>query len=278
MKIKFWGVRGSIACSGEEYSRYGGNTLCTEIENNGREIIFDAGTGIRNLGNDLIKRYSPNKIEVYLFLSHTHWDHIQGFPFFAPAYIQGNKIHIFGAEKVDTNLEQTLAGQMLYHYFPISLKQLGAKIDFNDVKEGQPIEFLDFTVKNVKLNHPFPGVFAYRLEDKATNKSIVYATDTEHYDCLDNRLLKLAEKANILIYDAQYTPEEYPSKISWGHSTGQKGIEIAEAAQVSNLVLFHHDPSHTDRMIDEILRNCKLIRTDKNICVIAAREGLELNI
>ncbi len=277
MKAKFYGVRGSIASPGKDTLKYGGNTLCTEIRGENTELIFDSGTGIRLLGNDLMKRSKPNQTEVYLFLSHTHWDHIQGFPFFVPAYVPGNKIHIYGAEKVDTTLEETLAGQMLYQYFPLSLKQMAGGIDFHDIKEGQVIEIPEFKIRNVKLNHPFPGVFAYRVENSSNGKSVVYATDTEHYDCLDFRLLNLAESSDVLIYDAQYTPEEYKSKLSWGHSTGQKGIETAKAAKVKKLVLYHHDPSHTDQDIDKILETCRKV-AGNDLEVIAAYEGLELEI
>ena len=289
MKIKFWGVRGSIAAPGKDTVRYGGNTLCTEVREGDTEIILDAGTGIRALGNDLIKRFGPNGINAHLFLSHTHWDHIQGFPFFAPAYIPGNKIDICAAEKVDTSLEQTLAGQMLYQYFPISLKQLGASIQFHDLKEGQTFEIVGqkpymhpINVKNIKLNHPFPGVFAYRIDGLGfvdsvlKNESLVYATDTEHYDCLDHRLVKLAEGADVLIYDSQYTPKEYETKLSWGHSTGQKGVETAKAAHVKRLVLYHHDPTHTDDDIDKILSICQKM-AGKDLEVIAASEGLEID-
>ncbi len=273
MNVKFYGTRGSIATPGPDTVRYGGNTLCVDVRDSNTEVILDSGTGIRLLGNDMLKRLP---IEVYLFLSHTHWDHIQGFPFFVPAYIPGNRIHIYGAEKVDTTLEDTLAGQMLYQYFPISLKQLGASIDFHDVKEGQTSEIGELTVKNAKLNHPFPGVFAYRIENMG-GKSIVYATDTEHYDCLDSRLLKLAGGADVLIYDSQYTPEEYKGKLSWGHSTGQKGIEIAKAAEAKRLVLYHHDPMHTDEDIDNILETCRKI-AGRDVEVLAAYEGLELAV
>lgn len=288
LKLKFWGVRGSIATPGKDTARYGGNTLCTELSADDTQIILDAGTGIRALGNDLIKRFGPNGIKrANLFLSHTHWDHIQGFPFFVPAYIPGNSIRIFAAEKVDTSLEQTLAGQMLYQYFPISLKQLGADIQFCDLKEGETVEVLGgsyislpyFKVKNAKLNHPFPGVFAYRISDVRTaeGKTVVYATDTEHYDCLDHRLVNLAENADVLIYDSQYTPKEYETKLSWGHSTGQKGVETARAAHVKRLMLYHHDPSHTDDDIDGILKTCRKL-AGKDLEVLAAFEGLELDV
>lgn len=276
MKVKFYGVRGSIASPGKDTVKYGGNTSCTNISGKKSELILDAGTGIRSLGNDLMKRLPQNQIEAHLFLSHTHWDHIQGFPFFIPAYIPGNNIHIYGAKKVDNTLEETLAGQMLYQYFPISLKQMGAKINFYDINEEQTQTIHEFRVTGVKLNHPFPGVFAYRIDGKDGN-SVVYATDTEHYDCPDKRLLKLAEKADALIYDAQYTPEEYKTKQSWGHSTGQKGVETAKESKVKKLILCHHDPSHTDKDIDDILESCRKI-AGKDLEVIAAYEGLELDV
>ncbi len=276
MKMKFYGVRGSIPTPGLNTVRYGGNTPCVEIRDDQTELILDAGTGIRELGNDLMKKLPPpKKIEAYLFLSHTHWDHIQGFPFFVPAYIKGNKFDIYGEKKVDTDLEKTLAGQMLYQYFPVSLKQLKAQIEFHDIVEGDTIEIPQFKIKNIKSNHPYPGVFSYSIE--CGDRKVVYATDTEHYDCIDSKLLNLADHADALIYDAQYTPEEYKNKHSWGHSTAQKGIELAKEAKSMRLILFHHDPMHTDKDIDGILETNRKI-AGKDLDVIAAYEGLCLEL
>lgn len=276
MKIKFYGVRGSIPTPGSDTEKYGGNTLCTKVRDKDTEIILDAGTGIRVLGNDLIAKLPSNPIETHIFLSHTHWDHIQGLPFFGPVYTKGNEIHIYMVENKGIGLKQALEGQMLPQYFPTSLKKMDANIHLHDIKEGQLVEISGFKIKNGRLNHPFPGATAYRID--SNNKSMVYATDTEHYKYRpDETLLKLANNADVLIYDSQFTPEEYKTRVNWGHSTGQKGVEIAKKAKVKRLVLFHHDPSHTDRDIDNILENCKEI-AGKDLEVIVACEGLEIDI
>jgi phosphoribosyl 1,2-cyclic phosphodiesterase len=265
MKIKFWGVRGSIPSPGPSTVKYGGNTTCVEVASEKRTIVFDAGSGIRPLGNELIK---AGKLRLHLFLSHVHWDHIQGFPFFVPALRPGNDIHIYGSEKADASLGEILAGQMEGPHFPVSIGQMGSKIHFHDIKDGATIQIKNrqhvlATVQNVRLNHP-NGVVGYRLTEKKTGNTVVFATDTEHYDSgIDTGLVKLARNADLFIYDGQYTPKEYiggnglPSHKSWGHSTWMEGIKIADQAGVKRIIITHHDPMHSDAFIDKIAVQAK---------------------
>ena len=194
-------------------------------------------------------------LEAHIFFSHVHWDHIQGFPFFDPAFVPGNKIHLYGGNNVSRTLEETLAGQMDHPSFPVHLTDMGAKMTFNDLHEGQTLELPDGRRGNVRIttgrgNHP-NGVWAYRVEHGG--KAVVYATDTEHYAIVDPRLSKLARNADVLIHDAQYTPEEYDGtsgrggpKTGWGHSTFNEAARLAAAANVKQLILFHHDPMQND--------------------------------
>lgn len=265
MKIRFWGVRGSIPVPGPSTVEFGGNTSCVEVQLNERTIIFDAGSGIRPLGNELAAK---GKQRLHLFLSHVHWDHIQGFPFFLPALKPGNEIHIYGNENADNNLSEILAGQMEGPHFPLSIAQMGGVIFFHDVKEGATIQIKDSdrvlaTVQNAKLNHP-NGVVGYRLTDKVSGKTFVFATDTEHYaDHVDENLVRLCRDADLLIYDGQYTPVEYEggkgsfSHKGWGHSTWEKGVEVALNAGVKRLIITHHDPMHDDSFLHKLGEKAK---------------------
>jgi phosphoribosyl 1,2-cyclic phosphodiesterase len=274
MKVTFWGVRGSIPSPGAETVEVGGNTSCVEVRTDDNLLlIFDAGTGIRKLGLQLLRdSFSQGGKVGYLFFSHTHWDHIQGFPFFAPAFIgikdelkrpvkhQTNSFHLYGAKKVFERLENTLKGQMEYQYFPIELDSMGAIIHFHEIQET-PLRLGNNLITPKHLNHP-SGVLGFRIENATHDKVVVYATDTEHYQDgeLDVNVLKLAEHADIFIYDAMYTPEEYRgdppqqrgSKIGWGHSTWLEGTRLAKAAGAKQLILFHHDPDHSDTFLREI--------------------------
>ncbi|GAC1589397.1 MAG: hypothetical protein NVS3B20_16680 [Polyangiales bacterium] len=215
IEVTFWGVRGSIPTPGPSTVEIGGNTSCVSVRAGGRLLIFDGGTGLRQLGNALMREQasSPAPIEAWIFFSHVHWDHIQGFPFFAPAFVRGNLIHLFGGVKVSGTLEETLAGQMENPSFPVHLKEMGAQMNFHDLYEGQVVEIPaakgvkggPIRVSNARGNHP-NGVYAYRID--YDGDSVVYATDTEHYAIVDPRLKKLAQDCGVLIYDSQYTPEE----------------------------------------------------------------------
>ena len=269
MYIKFWGVRGSVPVPGKETLFFGGNTTCIEVRTDeGKLIIFDAGTGIRALGWELLKlEFGRGEGEAHILFTHTHWDHIQGFPFFMPAYIGGkkdpnnpksvgNKLHLYGASDVDDRLEATLRGQMEHFYFPVALDNLIAEISFHPL-QGKVITAGKTQITARRLIHP-NGVLGYRLQEG--NKTVVIATDCEHPTdgSLDANLMELAQGADLMIYDAQYTPQEYnpqqhggegPSKIGWGHSTPQEGVRVAKTAGVKRLVLTHHDPLHNDDFV-----------------------------
>jgi phosphoribosyl 1,2-cyclic phosphodiesterase len=296
MKVKFWGVRGSVPVPGPLTAGVGGNTACVEVRTDDDVlIIFDAGTGIRNLGASLMgEEYSVGGKTGHLFFSHTHWDHIQGFPFFAPAFIGArddlkrpvqdctNTFHLYGAKKVFERLENTLKGQMEYQYFPIELDSMGAMIHFHEIQE-RPLRLGNNVITPKHLNHP-NGVLAFRVENDAHDKVVVYATDTEHYQDgeLDVRVLQIADHADVFIYDAMYTPEEYAgdrrtgagSKIGWGHSTWLEGVRLAKAANVRQLVLFHHDPDHSDEFLRAVERRAQQEFPN----TILAMEGLELTL
>lgn len=293
MKTKFWGVRGSIPTPGRDTVKYGGNTSCVSVEVGEDLVILDGGSGLRVLGMDLMGKIFANgdfnPLEAHLFFSHVHWDHIQGIPFFEPMFIKGNKIHMYGEKKAKTSLEETLKGQQQYPNFPISVDEisiLGAEMSFTDLSAGESVMINDnnIVVETVKLSHP-DGVFAYKVT--AEDAAIVYATDTEHRDVLDQRIINFCKKgqqADILIYDAQYTPDEYSGKIGmpkfdWGHSTYIWAVNTALAAGVETLVLFHHDPKHDDDSIDEIVKLAQKYAISSSSCkltVIAATEGMML--
>ena len=273
--IHFWGVRGSIPTPGISTVRYGGNTPCVEMRCNGKRLIFDGGTGLRVLGQCLLKEMP---LEAHLFFTHSHWDHIQGFPFFTPAYIAGNSFKIYG--RVAPNgqtIGDVLEEQMLHPNFPVPLRVMGAKLQFFDVQVPEVIPIgNDVYVETGNLNHPGEAT-GYRV--CWGDRSAVYATDTEHFaDKLDQNLVHLARNADVLILDCTYTDEEYWSptnpKIGWGHSTWQEAIKVAESAGVKTLVLFHHDPTHSDDQLDEIARHAQARFSG----ALVAREGMELHI
>jgi phosphoribosyl 1,2-cyclic phosphodiesterase len=280
MRITFWGVRGSIPTPGPETVGIGGNTSCVEVRAGKAILIFDGGTGLRLLGKKLVQEMP---LEAHIFFSHVHWDHIQGFPFFDPAFVSGNKIHLYGGNNVSRTLEETLAGQMDHPSFPVHLTEMGAKMTFNDLAEGQAIELDAGDGKKVKLttgrgNHP-NGVWAYRVE--FGGRCLVYATDTEHYAVVDPKLVKLAKGVDVLIYDAQYTPEEYAGtagtggpKVGWGHSTYDEAAKLAKAAGAKQLVLFHHDPMQNDAAVREKEKRAKVVFPS----TLAAYEGLTIDL
>lgn len=272
MKIKYYGVRGSIPVPGPDTVSYGGNTPCIAVWNGGDLLILDGGTGLRVLGDDLMGTpFGRGKGQGTFLFSHLHWDHIQGFPFFKPAYIAGNSFKLYGPSHIDVTLEDAMRQQQQYQNFPFLIEDMPADITFTELTEGQILELNGMAITNHRLNHP-GGVFAYRISSEG--KSVVYATDTEHYAALDPRLLELADQADVLIYDATYTSEEYRDHVSWGHSTWEEGVKIAKAAGVKALHLFHHDPSHTDKIIDAIVKKAR----GQFRKTFAAREGWEISI
>ena len=281
MRITFWGVRGSIPTPGPDTMGIGGNTSCVEVRAGKQILVFDGGTGLRLLGKKLVKEMP---ITAHMFFSHVHWDHIQGFPFFDPAFVPGNTIHLYGGNNVSRTLEETLAGQMDHPSFPVHLSQMGASMTFHDLAEGQSVELPSGDPqKPIKVttgagNHP-NGVWAYRVE--YAGRTMVYATDTEHYTVVDPKLVKLSKDADVLIYDSQYTPEEYAGtagtggpKTGWGHSTFEEAVKLARAAGAKKLVLYHHDPMQSDAAVREKERRARALFPE----AIAAYEGLSLEL
>lgn len=294
--IRFWGVRGSYPVPGPATLKYGGNTACVEVEAGGHTIILDAGTGIIGLGKELARQEAA--VVATILFSHTHHDHIQGFPFFDPAYNGTTVLYMFGPRSFDVDIEEALARAMLAPAFPVALSDLRSLhlitnfVDESEVivleKDGEP------EIRNVHREkripspeavqihllrgyaHPNAGVNIYRVTWHG--KTLVYATDTESYVGGDARLIAFARDANVLIHDAQYTEDEYVAasnpKQGWGHSTPSMAIAVARAAGVKKLVLFHHDPTHSDQHLAEIERNCQRDSPES----VVAREGLVIEL
>jgi phosphoribosyl 1,2-cyclic phosphodiesterase len=274
LRVRFWGVRGSIPTPGQGTVGIGGNTSCVEVRCGGHVLIFDGGTGLRLLGDSLVKEMP---LTVHLFFSHVHWDHIQGFPFFSPAFVPGNTIHMYGGANVCGTVETALAGQMETPNFPVHLRDLPAGLHFNDLHEGEVVELAGgVRITNSAGNHP-GGVFAYRVEHQG--RSIVYATDTEHFEVPDPKLVKLCAGADVVIYDTMYTPEEYAGvggvpKTGWGHSHFVAGVALMKAAGARRYVLFHHDPSQDDAAVHEKERRTRQLFALSD----AAYEGMVIEL
>ena len=284
MSVTFWGVRGSIASQGASTMRYGGNTSCVDVRlADGSVIIFDAGTGLHPLGNALLAPSDP--VRAHLFISHLHWDHIQGLPFFAPAYIPSSTLTLLGPPTAERPLQQLLADQMRPPYFPVTMDAMAARLSFHHLYDGSHYRLPGATVEAHRLNHP-RATLGYRLT--VNDKILVYATDNEPYGDktraqhlpAPSGLLSLAKDADVLIMDAQYTPEEYPHKVGWGHSTYMDALRLAQAAHVKQLVLFHHDPSRSDHELDTIVTLCNAWSAKQgcDFTCVAAAEGVSLQV
>jgi anti-anti-sigma factor len=271
MVVKFWGTRGSIPSPEPDCMKYGGDTSCVSIHSSDTTIILDAGTGIRKLGVSLLEDPSFSG-KAYIFLSHSHWDHIQGFPFFKPAFIPGNEFYIHGAFKADQRLQTALKGQMGSIYFPVAIEDLQGSLKFIELIEEDTIAG-NLTVRSRALNHP-GGCFGYRISDGTS--IVTYCTDTEpRGEGTDEKVIELAQGSDVLIYDSQFTPEEYATnRKGWGHSTWQDAIKVAHEANVKKLVLFHHDPYHSDSQIDQMVSEAQVFFPN----TIGASRGLELNL
>ncbi len=247
MNVTFWGVRGSIPTPGPETVRIGGNTPCVQVTTpDGDLVILDAGTGIRLLGKALLQR-PPRRIIGHIFLSHTHWDHIQGLPFFAPARRRGNRFTILGGRRVNERLEHVLAGQYLDTYLPFSLREMEADILIKELRNGETLVLGEHTLVTArKMDHP-GGVFAYRVRWR--DRVVVYATDLQHpAGGVAPALVELAAGADLLIHDAHFVDSN--DMPDWGHSSWSKAIEVARAAGVRRLALFHHSPDSDDDMLE----------------------------
>ncbi|THB78525.1 MAG: MBL fold metallo-hydrolase [Desulfobulbaceae bacterium] len=305
LKAKFWGVRGSIPVPGANTTKYGGNGACLEICVGGRDkiIIIDAGSGIRELGTHIMKTHLPKgSLDIELFLSHTHWDHIMGFPYFTPIYIPGTKLKVYGPVTFeDDPLEDVVGGQMKYRYFPVNVGELASDIEYIRLKEDPSIDLGDGLMLSTKiLNHPITAL-GFRFEYQG--KKIVTCYDTEPFRNLfitdpdhpeydeamayegelvaeeQNRVIEeFFAGADLLIHDAQYTEEEYATKVGWGHTTYEYCIGAANRAGVKKLALFHHDPDRTDSQIDELAKMyCEPGRYGETE-IFFAREGMEIDV
>ncbi len=271
MQIRFWGVRGSIASPGPETADVGGNTSCVEVVCGKTRIVLDAGTGLRGLGNQLLREAHGQPLALTLLLSHYHWDHIQGLPFFVPFYMKQTELTIVGHANGVMSVREALGHQMTAPVFPVRLDEVGARIATREVKLGETFDVGEAKVTVAKGNHP-GGVVAYRIEHEG--KSMVYATDTEHYACVDPALRTLSQGADVLVYDSQYSPEEYKTKMGWGHSTYVDGAELARAAGVGKYVLYHHDPMRTDADVAEFEKRAQSLYASS----VAAREGMTIDL
>ena len=265
LTVRFLGVRGSIATPGADKTA-GGNTACVEVTAGDTRIILDAGTGLRVLGDE---RMAKGPRHSTILLSHLHWDHVAGLPFFTPIYVPGHRVEIASGPNGVMPHDEAIRSLFRAPFFPVDYAQLADQVSTRELRANERFTIGDITITMAKLNHPDP-VYGFRLEHGG--QSIVYATDTEHFACVDPTLKKLAAGADILIYDSQYTPEEYPSKVGWGHSTWLAGAELARAAGVPQLVLFHHDPNRTDAQLAAIEQQARVELPG----TVAAREGMVL--
>lgn len=293
LSLRFWGTRGSIPTPGPLTQKYGGNTPCVELRVGETLIVVDAGSGIRELGNSLMKEFGSKPIEGNLFIGHTHWDHIQGFPFFTPLYLPQNRWTIYGTHGTQQSFEDVLKMQMSPAYFPVRLKEMASRMNIVEMKE--PVNLGQVKVSYHYLNHP--GItIGFRFEAKAW--SVCYLSDHEPYGKLnakgefsdreDEAVAKFVSGCDLLISEAQYTEEEYLMKKSWGHSTFTDVLDLAAKAQVKRLALYHHDPAHTDEMMDAFVVKARehiashglsvgcyaaqegMVLTDKELCAVAA--------
>ncbi len=256
--ITFWGVRGSIPTPGKQFNRYGGNTACVEVRCGDTRLIFDAGSGIRELGRSLNREYGDEPLELHLLISHTHWDHIQGFPFFEPAYMKKNSLIIYGGHSVAT-LQDLLIKQMEREYFPITLSELGANIVFKQLNEN-PFLINEVKIYYTFLLHPVLSL-GFRVEYR--NKVFVYATDNELLDeegmedYNKKNMWNLIRNADVLVADCQYTEEEYANRVGWGHAAIERVVKLCNESGVKNLFAFHHDFNHSDADLDAMIESAR---------------------
>jgi phosphoribosyl 1,2-cyclic phosphodiesterase len=271
LTVRFWGVRGSIACPSPAYVGFGGNTSCVEVRAGGRILVLDAGTGVRPLGK-LLRREGVREADI--LFSHTHWDHVNGFPFFAPAFEPDHAFRVFAGHLAEEGgIREAIAGHMHEPMFPVPLDVMKARLSFTDFRAG---EILDLgpgvRARTAPLNHP-NGATAYRIEH--AGRSVCYVTDTEHVPGRpDENVLGLIAGADLVIYDSTYTDDELPARVGWGHSTWQEGLRLVRRAGARRLVVFHHDPDHDDEAMADIETQLAAESDDG----IVAREGLLLEL
>jgi phosphoribosyl 1,2-cyclic phosphodiesterase len=274
MKLKFYGVRGSIPVCGKEFQGYGGNTTCFRVyrENAKRIFIIDAGTGIRNLGKEILAQNIQQK-EINILFSHFHWDHIQGFPFFSPAYNKDQEIgvHVMGKERNINNLREIFSKQMQREYFPVELDAMGAQFSFKNMGDDETIRGVH--MRAIPQHHKFPGgSYGFRIEDDG--ESLVVCTDLEHINGIDQNIVSFARNADVLVHDGQYTSQEYNKFKGWGHSSWEHAVEVAIQANVKKLVITHHDPDHNDDFLERMEQECQKAFPNS----FFAKEGIEIKV
>lgn len=269
--VRFWGVRGSIACSGPRTARYGGNTSCVEVRCGGRMLMFDAGTGLRYLGNSLA---DTGPLDADLFLTHTHFDHVCGLPFFRPFFQPQNRFRLWAGHLAEgMTLRRVLGEFMMSPLFPVPPQVFRARMEYREFRAGETLRPApEIAVRTATLNHP-DGATGYRVE--YGGRSLCYLTDTEHVPgAPDRNILALIDGADLVIYDSMYTDSEYDTYVGWGHSTWQEGIRLCRAARAKRLAVFHHDPEHDDDMLDGIAREVARELPGS----VVARDGLVLEL
>jgi phosphoribosyl 1,2-cyclic phosphodiesterase len=281
-RLRFWGVRGSIPSPGESTVFFGGNTPCVEVRTAGRIVILDAGSGIRQLGLSLVAEFPKEPMDLTLLITHTHWDHIQGFPFFSPAYDSRNRIRIYGYEGAMAGLRSTLAGQMESPYFPVALSEMPSNLHIVELRE------MSFILHGMKVEACFtnhPGVcVAYKIH--TPDGTVVYMPDNETKrsatgaESPDKILADFIRGTDVLIMDSQYTADEYQTHIGWGHGCIDEVIRMAVATRVKRLYTFHHDPAHDDRCVSGMLMHARQLAESAGspLIVEAAREGMEVSL
>jgi phosphoribosyl 1,2-cyclic phosphodiesterase len=304
MRVRFWGVRGSLPVPGAKTERYGGNTSCVEVRSSaGTRVVVDAGTGIRKLGKELAGDDEAGRARVHLLISHTHWDHIQGLPYFAPLYQRGNKMSVYARTRDDLHLHAVFASQTHDPYFPIPFAEADAAIEFKELADSAKFQIDDVKVACARLNHPYVAT-AYRLT--ADGASVVYVSDTapfsdilfedefvarppspgaelpakdrERLARMREGVVRLCEGADLVIYDTMFTPEDYQRIPHFGHSRPMDAVDVCGEAGASRLALFHHAPERTDAEVDAILAETRAsaAKSSRKLDVVAAYEGLEL--
>lgn len=271
--VRCWGTRGSIPSPGADTVRHGGNTTSIEIAHEDTRLIFDAGSGIRPLGTDVFEK-GPN--EIFIFLTHFHWDHIQGFPFFAPLYDPDDTIRVVGPKQKDIDVQNLFAGQMGPIYFPVPFSVVAASMEFQHLNEGG-YDVGDISMEVMRVRHP-SFVVGYRV--RVGGKVVCFIPDNEiegtGYEVepgFEKRIVDFVGDADLLIHDSMYTDEEYPSRTGWGHSTFEQSLRLAEEGGVGELLFFHHDPTRTDEQLDTIVSRMQDEASGSGVEVSAAMEG-----
>jgi phosphoribosyl 1,2-cyclic phosphodiesterase len=288
LTLTFWGTRGSVPTPGLATVRYGGNTPCAELRTSeGWLIILDAGTGIRELGRALLARAEGEPILGDIFLTHAHWDHIQGIPFFAPLFRKGNHFTICCSAAMQTSLDRVVRDQMSPMVFPVSFEELQARVDFQELAEERRAGN-GYQVSAISVRHP-GGALGYRFTDSnADGRALVYVSDNElspeaRYEDVPGwraQLVEFVRGASVLVHDSMYTVDEYSSFVGWGHSTYDQAVELALDAEVERLVLFHHRPERSDDEVDRCVERCRALvaRRGRTLEVVAAAEGMTLRV